>query len=174
MVPFLYAEANFGLVDRLGGSLNIEAAYHRQNETAYGFGDVSLSLKYLAVPYTQTVPAIVFGLQTQFPSEDQHLGLGTGAYELNPFIGLLKTFDTVIVQGNVGWLKQATHAHESACSYDLSADVPVYQRKFYLLIETSGQAGRSKQATIAPGREVPVSQEILCGNRYPDRINQRH
>ena len=95
--------------------MNVPMAYHDEgNETSYGIGDVSAILKYLAVRPSPSVPAVVLGLETQFPTGNQHLGLGTGAYELTPYVALLKDFGPLLVQGNVGWSKQVTGNREDA------------------------------------------------------------
>ncbi|HEY3914333.1 MAG TPA: hypothetical protein VGN61_07590 [Verrucomicrobiae bacterium] len=78
-----YAEACFGLIERFGATVNVPMAYHKEGaETAYGIGDISTILKYLAVRPGPTIPAVVLGLETQFPTGNEHLRLGDGAYEV--------------------------------------------------------------------------------------------
>ena len=167
-----YAEACFGLIERFGATVNVPMAYHDQGAAAsYGFGDVSAILKYLAVRHSPSVPAVVLGLETQFPTGNPHLGLGTGAYELTPYVALLKDFGPVLVQGNVGWSKQVTGNGEDAWVYNWAASVPVYRRTLYLLTEINGDWGRPNHAAISPGIKYLFSEKFSVGVAAPIGLN---
>src|SRR5208282_2972227 len=138
-----YAEACFGLIQRLGATVNVPMAYHNEGAGAsYGIGDVSAILKYLAVRPSPSVPAVVLGLETQLPTGNEHLGLGAGAYELTPYVAFLKEFRPLLVQGNFGWSRQVTGNREGAWDYNWAEAVPLYQRKLYLLTEINGDWGK--------------------------------
>ncbi|HWW01485.1 MAG TPA: hypothetical protein VNZ64_17440 [Candidatus Acidoferrum sp.] len=67
---------------------------------------ISLDLKYLAVKPGPVMPALVIGVEAGFPTGNQNLGLGEGAYQFAPFVALLKDFGPFCLQGNVAWSKQ--------------------------------------------------------------------
>ena len=168
-----YAEACFGLIERFGATVNMPMAYHNEGaEASYGFGDVSAILKYLAVRNSPSVPAVVFGLETQFPSGNAHLGLGTGAYELTPYVALLKDFGPLLVQGNTGWSKQVTGNGDAAWVYNWAALLPLYKRDLYLLTEINGDWGRPNHAAIAPGIKYLLSQKFSIGVAAPIGLNR--
>jgi hypothetical protein len=168
-----YAEACFGLIERFGATVNVPMAYHDEGaEASYGLGDISAILKYLAVRHSPSIPAVVLGLETQFPTGNQHLGLGTGAYELTPYVALLKDFGPLLVQGNVGWSKQVTGNREDAWVYNWAASVPVYRRKLYLLTEINGDWGRPNHAAISPGIKYLFSEKFSVGVAAPIGLNR--
>jgi hypothetical protein len=168
-----YAEACFGLIDRFGATVNVPMAYHNEGTGAsYGIGDVSAILKYLAVRPSPSVPAVVFGLESQFPTGNEHLGLGAGAYELTPYVALLKEFGPLLVQGNFGWSTQVTDNREAAWVYNWAAVIPLYQRKFYLLTEINGDWGRPNRSAIAPGIKYLFSDKFSVGVAAPIGLNR--
>jgi hypothetical protein len=168
-----YAEACFGLIDRFGATMNLPMAYHRDDGvSSYGFGDVSAILKYLAIRPSQNIPAVVFGLETEFPTGNEHRGLGVGAYQLTPYVALLKDFGPLLLQGNVGWSKQVTGNREAAWDYNWAAAVPVYRRKCYLLTEINGDWGRPNHAAIAPGIKYLLSEKFSVGVAIPLGLNR--
>ena len=168
-----YAEACFGLIERLGATVNVPMAYHNEGGGAsYGFGDVSAILKYLAVRPSPSVPAVVLGLEAQFPTGNEHLGLGTGAYELTPYVALLKDFGPLLLQGNVGWSKQVTGNQEAASVYNWAIAVPAYRRELYLLTEINGDWGRPNHAAIAPGIKYLFSAKFSVGVAAPVGLNK--
>jgi hypothetical protein len=151
-----YAEACFGLIERFGATVNVPMAYHKEGaEASYGFGDVSAILKYLAVRPGANVPAVVLGLQAQFPTGNEHLGLGAGAYELTPYVALLKEFGPLLVQGNIGLSKQLNG-----------------KREIYLLTEINGDWGRPNHAAIAPGIKYLLSEKFSIGVAAPVGLNK--
>jgi len=168
-----YVEACFGLIERLGATVNVPMAYHNEGGGAsYGFGDVSAILKYLAVRPSPSVPAVVLGLEAQFPTGNEHLGLGTGAYEFTPYVALLKDFGALLLQGNIGWSKQITGNQEGAFVYNWAASVPIYRRKLYLLTEINGNWGRPNYAAIAPGIKYLFSDKFSAGVAAPIGLNR--
>ena len=168
-----YAEACFGLIERFGATVNVPMGYHKEAaEAAYGLGDISAILKYLAVRHSPSLPAVVFGLEAGFPTGNEHLRLGTGAYELTPYAALLKDFGPLLVQGNIGWSKQVTGNQEAAWAYNWAASVPIYRRKLYLLTEINGDWGSPNHAAIAPGIKYLFSEKFSIGVAAPIALNR--
>jgi hypothetical protein len=168
-----YAEVCFGLVDRLGATLSLPTAYHNQGaHTAYGLGDLSTFLKFLAVRPGQTLPAVVLGSEAGFPTGNQHLGLGTGAYELTPYAAFLKDFGMVLVQGNFGWSKQVTAQREDYWVYNWALAVPLRQRQLYALAEINGDWGRPNHVALSPGIKYRFSETFSVGVGAPIGLNR--
>lgn len=163
-----YLEVFYGLVGRLGATLDLPTAYHKEGTgSAYGLGDISASLKYLVVPQSRSVPAVVFRLEADFPSGNEHLGLGTGAYELTPYLALLKDFGPLVVQGNFGWSKQVTGQREDSWVYNWALAVPLHTRKLYLLGEINGDWGSPNHAALSPGIKYLFSEKFSVGVAIP-------
>lgn len=168
-----YAEACFGLVNRLGATVNVPLAFDKHDsDMQYGLGDISARLKFLAVPYSTNVPAIVLGLETTFPSGSRSRGLGEGAFELMPYIALLKEFGPVLLQGDFDWSKQVSGHRSSSWPYNWAASMPVYQRRGYLLTELNGDWGRPNHAAIAPGFKYFFSDRFSAGAVAPIGLNR--
>ena len=117
--------------------------------------------------------AVVFGLEAQFPTGNEHLGLGTGAYELTPYVALFKEFGPLLVQGNIGWSKQVTGSRENACVCNWAASVPLYKRELYLLTEINGDWGSANQAAISPGIKYLLSEKFSVAVAAPIGLNRQ-
>ena len=168
-----YVEACFGLIKRFGATVNVPFAY--QKETAdiqHGLGDVSARLKFLAVWPGSNTPAVVLGLQTVFPTGDHRLKLGEGAYELTPYVALLKEFGPLLVQGDIGWSRQVTGERKAAWTYNWAAAVPVYRRNLYLLTEINGDWGSPNHVAVAPGFKYLFSDRFSAGAVVPIGLNR--
>lgn len=145
----------YGLIERLGVEVDVPFIYRKGESKAYGTGDVSESLKWLAVREGAMVPAVVLGLENAFPTGDADKGTGEGAYEMTPFIALAKDFGALSIQGNVGWSKQVDGGEQAeSCVYNWALAVPVFDKRLYLLAEVNGDCGGSNspdRAAFAPG-----------------------
>jgi hypothetical protein len=164
----------YGLAERLGAELSAPLVYHQGDGTrAYGLGDVSLGLKYLVVELQKNLPAVVFGLETGFPTGDADCELGEGAYELTPFVALLKDFGRFSLQGNFGWSKQVSGAREDRWVYNWALAVPLCDHKVHLLTELNGDWGRRPQTAVAPGLKYNFNGETFVGLAAPIGLNRR-
>jgi hypothetical protein len=162
----------YGLAERLGAELSVPLAYHQADTGAYGFGDVSLGLKYLVVEHQKNVPAVVFGLEAGFPTGEADRELGEGAFELTPFVALLKDFDLFSLQGNFGWSKQASRPREDRWVYNWAFAVPLFDHKLHLLTEFNGDWGRRPQTAVAPGLKYNFTGETFIGLAAPIGLNR--
>lgn len=168
-----YLEACFGLIERFGATVNVPFAYDKEGANAhYGLGDVSARLKFLAVGTTTQRPAVVLGVETVFPSGNHHIGLGEGAFELAPYIGLLKEFGPLLIQGDVGWSKQVSGERSSSWSYNWAASVPIHRQNLYALTELNGDWGSPNHAAISPGLKYLFSDRLSAGAVIPIGLNR--
>jgi hypothetical protein len=162
----------YGLIERVGVELSIPFAYHRDAEREdYGIGDVSVALKYLVLEHGAKWPAVVVGVESGFPTGSTSRGLGEGAYELTPFVALLKDFGPCSLQGNIGWSKQVSGEHNERVVYNWAFAVPLCERKVYLLAELNGAAGSSPEVAVAPGIKYNFTHEMFVGVAVPIGLN---
>jgi hypothetical protein len=165
-------ELFYGIIDRLGANLSVPLAYAEQASSShYGLGDISTTLKYLLVKPGEQAPAIVLGEETAFPSGNQHLELGEGAYALRPYLATLKQLGPICVQGNIGWERQVTAAHEDAWTYGLAVSTPIIKEKLHALVEIQGDWGAPNHTTLAPGLKYYVSEKFTVGLAVPVGLN---
>lgn len=163
----------YGLAERLGVELSVPLAYHQADGTrAYGLGDVSLGLKYVVVEQQQNLPAVVFGLEAGFPTADVDRELGEGAYELTPFVALLKDFGRFNLQGNFGWARQVSGESEERWVYNWALAVPLCNHKVHLLAELNGDWGHRPQTAVAPGLKYNFNGETFIGMAVPLGLNR--
>jgi hypothetical protein len=166
-------EVFYGIVERVGASLSIPAAYTNQNANShYGLGDVSASLKYLVLRTGPAMPALVLGLETTFPTGNRTLGLGDGAYELAPNLALLKQFGPLCVQGNFAWEKQVSGQREDIWTYGWAVSIPLVKDKLNLLTEIQGDWGRPNHTTVAPGIKYNFTDNFTVGVAVPVGLNK--
>ena len=162
----------YGLIDRAGLELSVPMAYH-QGEAGrdYGVGDLSIGLKYVIVEHQRNAPALVIGLEADFPTGNQDRELGEGAYELTPFVALLKDFGRFSIQGNFGWAEQVTAARQDQWNYNWALAVPAFNRRLHFLAELNGDWGRVHSSTLAPGLKYNLKGETTVGLAIPVGLN---
>lgn len=167
-----YFECFYGIVEGLGATFDLPMAYHKDaTGSAYGLGDISASLKYLVLPQSRILPAVVLRLEAGFPTGDEHLGLGTGAYELTPYAAFLKNFGAVVIQGNFGWSKQVTGQRADMWVYNWALAIPLYERKLYGLAEINGDWGSPNHTALSPGIKYLFSDRFAFGVGAPIGLN---
>ncbi len=166
-------EVFYGIADRLGAVLSIPIAYTNQSTIShYGFGDISTTLKYLVVRPGSEVPALVLGLVTTFPTGNHTLGLGDGAYELTPYVALLKQFGPVCVQGNFGWEKHISAPYADMWTYGWALSTPLIKDKLNVLAEIQGDWGSPNHTTVAPGIKYNFTDKFTIGLALPVGLNR--
>jgi hypothetical protein len=162
----------YGLVERLGAELSVPLAYHAGERTDYGIGDISVALKYLVVEPVRNWPAVVVGVEAGFPTGSESRELGEGAYELTPFVALLKDFGPFTVQGNFGWSKQVSAGRVDRFVYNWALAIPVLEKKVHLLAEINGDWGREQHAAFTPGIKYNFTDEMFVGVAVPLGLNE--
>ncbi len=171
----------YGLIDRLGIEIDLPFVFRQEESSNYGLGDISSSMKLICVRHGPQIPALVFGLEAGFPTGDVDRGLGEAAYELTPFLALLKDFDYFSVQGNVGWARQVAFSEHSS-EEDLSATwvsnwalaVPLRERRFHFLVELNGEWSEDEPDTLslAPGIKYCLTDEMFTAIAVPIGLNE--
>jgi hypothetical protein len=129
-------------------------------------------LKYLVVEHQKNVPAVVFGLEAGFPTGDADRELGENAFELTPFVALLKDFGPFSLQGNFGWSKQVSGEREDRWVYNWALAVPLCDHKVHLLAELNGDWGRHPETAVAPGFKYNFNSETFIGVAVPIGLNR--
>ena len=103
--------ARYGLLNDLGVDLRVPFVYASQEinlggtrlrKEDYGLGDVGGGLKYQVWREGPGTPDIVLSLEGRAPTGKEPL-LGTGHWSVGATIGLVKTFDPVVLFGRVGY-----------------------------------------------------------------------
>jgi len=162
-----------GPVERIGMSLSLPMAYTRQDAAShYGLGDISTSLKYLAVKPRPDLPALVPGLEVTFPTGNRAHGLGEGAYELAPNLALLKQFGPFCVQGNFAWSKPVSAPRADVWTYGWAVSAPLVRDKLHLLAEIQGDLGSPNHTTLAPGIKYNLTGKLTAGLAVPSGLNK--
>ncbi len=168
-------ELFYGLADRWGAELSLPLAYRRGDDrTRYGLGDASLGLKYLTVKHSSVSfwPAVVVGLEATFPTGDDDRELGEGAFEVEPFVALLRDFGRFSLQGNFGWSKALNRGHDDRFTYSWALALPLIARAVHVLAEINGDWGREPQSAAAPGIKYNLSPEMFVGAAVPLGLNR--
>ena len=162
----------YGIADRVGAELSVPLAYHSGENTDYGIGDVSVSLKYLVVKPAGNLPAVVVELESAFPTGSKSRELGEGAFELTPFVALLKQFGAFTLQGNFGWSKQVSGEKQDRFVYNWALALATCERKVHLLAEINGDWGRDQRTSFSPGIKYNFTDEIFVGVAAPIGLSQ--
>lgn len=131
----------FGITDRLGGDVDASFVRARGLERHYGPGDIETSLKWLLVAPGGAAPAVTVGWTVGWPTGSLENGTGEGAREQHPFVGLLKDFGAVNVQGTIGWSRARHDELEEAVPYNWAVGVPLGRPQTALLVELNGRVG---------------------------------
>ncbi len=162
----------FGLAGRLGGELDLPFVYRRGDSRAHGIGDLSASIKWLLLAPERSRPAIALGLELGCPTGDPDRETGEGAFELEPFVALLTATRHLTLQGNVAWSTPISRgSEESAGSLvsNLSAALPLLDRRLHLMTELSGKvtAGAPAVVALSPGAKWSLSRDAFVALAWP-------
>ena len=158
----------YGVGERVGVELSLPMAYHNAEEgRAYGAADLSFGVKYVIVEHQRNIPAVIIGLEAGLPTGDRERELGEGAYELTPFVALLKDFGSVSVQGNFGWARHVTGAREDQWNYNWALAVPAFKHKAHFLVELNGDWGHEPRCSFSPGFKYQLKSETEIGLAVP-------
>jgi hypothetical protein len=152
--------------------LEVPLLYTTAGSKAYGLGDVSTTFKFLILEERKHSPALVLGIEAEFPTGSVRRELGDGNYELTPFLAALKTIGVVVLQGNIGWSRvvaSRNEEHEQNIVGGVSLAAPL-QRRLYGFAELSGSKvlnRRESIVTLAPGLKWFWSNETFVAVALP-------
>lgn len=166
-------ELNLGLTDFFDMAVEVPFLHTGGETSEHGFGDVSATFKWLLVRERIRLPALVLGLEAEFPTGSVRRELGEGNYEATPFLAALKTFGPVVVQGNIGWsqvVASRNGQHEQNIVGGISVAAPIIERKLYGFAEVSGRKVINRAdsiTTVAPGLKFLWSGETFVAVAMP-------
>ena len=128
--------------------------------SATGIGDVEVTLKRLMAGDGRERVAVVLGLEGGLPTGNEADELGEGAWELTPFVALLRDFGSWSLQGNAGWSTQlgaGSGDGESAWLCNVALATPEATSRFHFIAELNGAWSDSAGAS-------PLS--AACGAKW--------
>ena len=164
----------YGVMDRVGVSLSLPMAYARPDTAAhYGLGDASATLKILMLRPDPQLPALVAGVEADFPTGNRRLDLGDGIYALVPNLALLKDFGVLCVQGGFGWRQPLGVERRGEWTYGWAVSIPLVRNKRQWLTEIEGDWNRVCRASLAPGLKYNFTDRITLGVAVPIGLNHR-
>jgi hypothetical protein len=143
-----------GFTSRFGGEIAAPLARGTEEGHKYGLGDVGLAAKYLLREGGGISPALVAGLETEFPTGNPARGTGERGTEFHPYLAVLIHTRRVIYQGNAGFAVRHTGAaREFRPAYAAAAALPVHRSRLALLGEWSRAYTPEGAATfvLSPG-----------------------
>jgi hypothetical protein len=169
------AQLFFGIVERWGAEVELPMAFANGATGHYGFGDVSMSLKYLVRKPGVTMPGIVLGLETTFPSGNAGRGLGEGVFEVAPFVAFVHASPWIVLQGNSGYSvfhrTQVTEA-TNQMFYNGAVIFPVERLKTCLVWEINGtHAPNGNRAALSSGLKYSFNPERYLAIAMPVGLN---
>jgi len=167
-----------GLFPRVGIEIGVPLAYHDvSNETKRGIGDVEITLKRLMTGDGSATTAVVLGLETGLPTGSVADDLSEGAYELAPFVALLRDFGPCSIQGNTGWSTQVAARdgeNESQWFYNVALITPGSESQLHFIGELNGgwsDSPDSSPLSAAFGIKYPVGDGGFLALGIPFGLN---
>ncbi|MBU6376235.1 MAG: hypothetical protein KGQ59_09585, partial [Bdellovibrionales bacterium] len=104
--------------------LPLYQAWIQDNERPFGLGDVDLSVKARVFEPSES-SLISVGLGSELPTGKQDQGLGSGHFELGPFVSGMRTSGKMMFHGTVGTLfSLGGHQHEGESAETLNFVAP--------------------------------------------------
>lgn len=166
------AQLFVGLADRVGAEIDVPFVVSGERDTRYGVGDVGTTLKWLVAgsgershPY-----GVTLGCEVAWPTGDPESGTGEGAIEIRPFVGLLKAFKGLTLQGNVGWERQFETSGEDGLAYGWALALPTADHRLTAFAEVGGRWVRHGEAStlaVSPGFRYEMAPGMSAGLAVP-------
>lgn len=166
------AQLFFGIVDRVGAEIDVPFVLERGDTRRYALGDVSTSLKWLAVGGGDPRGglALTVGAEIAWPTGSAASGGDDGVVEVRPFVGVLKPFGGATLQGNVGWSRQIRADGDEALTYGWALALPTPRPRLHVLAEVTGGWAMGDEASslaIAPGFRYGVNSRMSLALACP-------
>lgn len=166
------AQLFFGLANRVGAEIDLPFVVSGGRGGRYGVGDVGTTIKWLvagsgerAHPY-----ALTLGCEVAWPTGDPESGTGEGVTEIRPFVGVLKEFKRLTLQGNVGWERQLETGGEDGLVYEWALALPTADRRLTAFAEVGGRwvrRGEASTLAVSPGFRYEVAPGMSVGLAVP-------
>jgi len=166
----------FGILENFGGEISLPLEYRKGDMVEYGLGSISTSVKWLIIHQSYTVPAIVLGLEAEFPTNSFNNNEEESAYELSPYIASLKNFGELSVQGNLGRATEFPVSGEEnnhTTKFNIALSYPIFEGKAGVIAELNSSWSTLEENTsiISPGIKYNFSDEHFLALAAPQRIN---
>jgi hypothetical protein len=164
----------YGLADRLALLVEpvlVTAIRPEATPTATGFGDVEITMQYLARAESRWVPALALAAEEKFPTARNRL-IGTGKADFTPYLIASKRVGRVDLHANVGYSfmgKPSGLAVQNTLNVALALEDQLSSR-FSLLGEVlsttaAALAGEGEASLTAP--EIAGAEQVaMVGIRY--------
>lgn len=150
----------FGIIERVSGE--VEVRLHLEDDEGYGLAEVAAGLKWLARAEHKGAPAVILGVEAGQSREH-----GDHAYELAPFVALLKQWARATMQAAIGPCFNFSEA-----TTDLAYSGAVMVRlasRLHLIGELA--PGDERGVFLSPGFRYQVSPAASIGVSIPVRLD---
>lgn len=152
----------FGIVDRLGGEVDVPLLLRVGRDRAAGLGDAGVGLKFLAFRQSGLFPSLTGMFEARVPTGDPSRHLGEGRTELETSIGWATVFPILTIQGVIGH-SVTLPDREHELNYALSIGL-LFLERFHLFGEILGQTGIPEprsDLSAGPGVKYDVTREFF-------------
>lgn len=166
------AQLFFGLANRLGAEIDLPFVVSGEGGGRYGVGDVATTIKWLVAGSGERAHpnGLTLGVEIAWPTGNPESGTGEGATEIRPFVGVLKEFKGLTLQGNVGWERQWETGGEDGLTYGWALALPTADRRLTAFAEIGGRwvrRGEASTLTVSPGFRYEVAPGTSVGLAVP-------
>ncbi len=166
------AQLFFGLANRLGADIDLPFVISGERGGSYGVGDVATAIKWLVAGSGEgSHPnGLTLGAEVAWPTGNSEFGTGEGVTEIRPFVGALKEFKGLTLQGNVGWERQLVTGGEDGLAYGWALALPTSDRRLTAFAEVGGRWVRHGDAStlaVSPGFRYEVAPGMSAGFAVP-------
>lgn len=166
------AQLFFGLANRLGAEIDLPLVVTGERGGRYGLGDMGTTIKWLVTGSGERAhpSALTLGFELAWPTGNPDSGTGEGATEIRPFVGVLKEFRGLTLQGNVGWERQLETDGEDGLAYGWALALPTADRRLTAFAEVGGRwvrRGEASTLTFSPGFRYDVAPGMSVGLAVP-------
>lgn len=166
----------FGIVENIAGEIGIPFLYRKSGNSVYGLGKISTNLKWLLIRQGSVNPAIVVGVETEFPTGGFKEEGEEEAYEITPYLAFLKTFGRLGLQGNIGRsgeIPVSGNEYSHSVLFNLSLSYPLLNKDIYLLAELNHIRPKESGNTsiVAAGLKFNLDDEHFIALALPVQLN---
>lgn len=158
-----------GFAGRWGAELDLPFAYPEHEISRTGFGDVATSLKYRLNEAPASIPVIVLGVETRFPTGNPRHGTGEEGYEIQPFVALLKQRGRLGLQANVGVGFPASSEQNITMIGNFATTLRLTAKRLYVLGEANASRpyGESTALSLSPGIHYQIAPRVYGAMACP-------
>jgi hypothetical protein len=166
------AQLFFGIANRVGAEIDLPFVVSGGRAGGYGVGDLATTIKWLVAGNVERAhaSAVTLGCEVAWPTGNADSGMGEGATEVRPFVGVLQEFRGLTIQGNVGWERQLEAAGEDGLAYGWALALPTADRRLTAFAEVGGRwvrRGEASTLAVSPGFRYELAPGMSAGFAVP-------